>query len=37
MALHKAEWPVAKIAEELRVSERAVYSHLQKMKEENND
>lgn len=34
-ALHKAGWPVAKIAEELRVSERAVYSHLQKMKGEN--
>lgn len=35
MALHKAGWTVAKIAEELRVSERAVYLHLQKMKEEN--
>lgn len=34
IALHKAGWPVAKIAEELRVSERAVYLNLQKMKEE---
>ena len=34
IALHKAGWPVAKIAEELRVSERVVYLNLQKMKEE---
>ena len=36
IALHNAGWPVAKIADELKVSERTVYTHLQKMKEENN-
>ena len=34
VALHNAGWPVAKIADELRVTERTVYAHLQKMREE---
>lgn len=34
VALHNAGWPAAKIADELRVTERTVYAHLQKMREE---
>ena len=34
VALHNAGWPAAKIAGELRVTERTVYAHLQKMREE---
>ena len=34
IALHNAGWPAAKIADELRVTERTVYAHLQKMREE---
>lgn len=37
VALHNAGWPVAKIADELRVTERTVYAHLQKMREEGED
>ena len=34
VALHNAGWPAAKIADELRVTERTVYAHLQKFREE---
>lgn len=34
VALHNAGWPPAKIADELRVTERTVYAHLQKFREE---
>ena len=37
VALHKAGWPAAKIADELRVTERTVYAHLQKFREEGED
>ena len=34
IALHNAGWSVAKIADELGISTRTVYAHLQKMREE---
>ena len=33
MALHRAGWPVAKIADEMQVSQQTVYAHLKKMEE----
>ena len=33
MALHKAGWPVAKIADEMRVSQQTVYTYLKKREE----
>lgn len=32
-ALHEAGWPVAKIADEMRVSQQTVYTYLKKMEE----
>lgn len=34
VALHNAGWPAAKIADELGISTRTVYAHLQKFREE---
>ena len=31
MALHRAGWPVAKIADEMKVSNQTVYTYLKKM------
>ena len=36
MALRKAGWPVAKIADEMRVSQKTVYTYLKKMEEKEN-
>lgn len=35
MALRKAGWSVAKIADEMRVSQKTVYTYLKKMEEKN--
>jgi predicted transcriptional regulator YheO len=31
MALHRAGWPAAKIADEMQVSQQTVYTYLKKM------
>ena len=33
MALHKAGWPVVKIADEMRVSQQTIRNYIKKMEE----
>lgn len=36
MALHKAGWPVAKIADEMQVSQQTIRNYIKKMEEKKN-
>lgn len=36
MALHKAGWPVAKIADEMRICQNMVRNYIRKMEEKEN-